>query len=83
MIQQCRLLLHRQLKHFPKLQSSYIASAALMIELEEESRQQIPKATCLRVEVERQKLWLLSDLPSNHREHGCHSKLAGIELKLR
>ena len=54
-----------------------------MIELEEESRRQIPEATRPRVEVERQKLWLPSDLPSNHREHGCHSKLAGIELKLR
>ena len=54
-----------------------------MTELEEESRRQIPEATRPRVEVERQKLWLPSELPPNHREHGCHSKLAGIELRLR
>ena len=83
MIQQRRLLLHRQLKHFRELQSSYIPSVALMTELEEESCRQIPKVTRPRVEVERQKLWLLSELPPNHREHGCHSKLVGIELRLR
>ena len=54
-----------------------------MMELEEEARRQIPETTRLRVEVESQKLWLPSDLPSNHREHGSHSKLARIELKLR
>ena len=54
-----------------------------MMELEEESRRQIPEARRPRVEVERQKLWLPSELPPGHREHGTHSKLAGIELKLR
>ena len=54
-----------------------------MIELEEECHRQIPEAMRLRVEVERQKLWLPSDLPSNQQEHGCHSKLAGIKLKLQ
>lgn len=54
-----------------------------MIELEEEARRQIPEARRARVEVERQKLWLPSELPSGHREHGTHPKLAAIELKLR
>ena len=83
MIQKHRLLLHCQLKQFCELQSSYIASVALMIELEEESLWQIPEATHPRVEVERQKLWLPSDLPPNHQEHRCHPKPAGIELKLQ
>lgn len=82
-IQQCRLLLQREIKRFRNLQILYMPAAIVMSTEHESDQRELPEAKRDSIEPEHQELWLLSALPSAQRTHNCNKVLVDIEIRLR
>ena len=58
-------------------------AATVMANEREASQRELPESKRDIVELEHQRLWLPSALPSTQRTHNCHKSLVDIETKLR